>query len=105
MPRPRGGGPRGGSPRPGGGGSAGGPHPHEPRRAAAAGGAARAGATVPTQSLGAEWAKYGITVNAVAPGPTETEGVLEVWKTEAMIAQAARAGPLRRAGRPGGGGW
>jgi 3-oxoacyl-[acyl-carrier protein] reductase len=34
------------------------------------------------------------------PGPTETEGVLEVWKTEAMIAQAAREVPLQRLGRP-----
>src|SRR5207237_408097 len=52
------------------------------------------------QSDGAEWAKYGITVNAVAPGPTETEAVLEVWKTPAMIAQAAREVPLQRLGRP-----
>ena len=30
----------------------------------------------------------------------ETEGVLDVWKTEAMIAQAAREVPLQRLGRP-----
>ena len=69
-------------------------------RGMAAYAATKAGVTVLTQSLGAEWAKHGMTVNAVAPGPVETEGVLEVWKTPAMIAHAAREVPLQRLGRP-----
>ena len=69
-------------------------------RGMAAYAAAKAGVTALTQSLGAEWAKYGIRVNAVAPGPVETEGVLEVWKTPAMIASASKEVPLQRLGRP-----
>ena len=69
-------------------------------RGMAAYAAAKAGVTALTQSLGAEWAKYGDPVNAVAPGPVETEGVLQVWKTPAMIANASREVPLGRLGRP-----
>ena len=69
-------------------------------RGMAAYAAAKAGVTVLTQSLGAEWAKHGLTVNAVAPGPTETDGVLEVWKTPEVIARAPREVPLQRLGRP-----
>jgi len=69
-------------------------------RGMAAYAATKAGVATLTQSLGAEWAKYNITVNAVAPGPVDTEGVREVWKTPAMTASAAREVPLQRLGRP-----
>jgi len=68
-------------------------------RGMAAYAAAKAGATVFTQSLGAEWAKYGITVNAVAPGPTATAAFLNSTPAEEQE-QLAAWPPLGRLGRP-----
>ena len=69
-------------------------------RGMAAYAATKAGVTVFTQSLGAEWARHGIRVNAIAPGAVETEGALAVWKTPEMVAGVTQEIPLRRLGRP-----
>ncbi|MBI4595957.1 MAG: SDR family oxidoreductase [Candidatus Tectomicrobia bacterium] len=63
--------------------------------------AAKAGVISFTKSLAVAWAKYHITVNAIAPGPIETEGYLGVGKEipDFMAARAARV-PLKRWGKP-----
>jgi citronellol/citronellal dehydrogenase len=59
-------------------------------------GAARAGVENMTMTLAVEWARFGILVNAVAPGIILSSGT-ERYPKEA-IDQAIRNCPLRRAG-------
>lgn len=41
--------------------------------------AAKAGVVAMTRTLGVEWAHHGIRVNAICPGPTDTEGARPLW--------------------------
>ena len=50
----------------------------------AAYGAAKAGVIGLTRAAALDLADYGITVNAIAPGPVETELMLGVWSAEAL---------------------
>jgi citronellol/citronellal dehydrogenase len=59
-------------------------------------GAARAGVENLTMSLAVEWAQFGITVNAVAPGIIESSGVRQ-YPPE-VLAMGIKQTPLKRAG-------
>jgi citronellol/citronellal dehydrogenase len=64
---------------------------------------ARSGVIALTRALALEWAEYGITVNAVAPGMINTSGLVEAeLGGEASVIErlATDAVPLRRAGTP-----
>jgi len=63
--------------------------------------AAKAGVMSMTQTLAVEWARHGIRVNAVAPGPIESPGAArQLWSTPEAVERITRMVPLQRWGKP-----
>jgi len=60
---------------------------------------AKAGVLAMTKTLAAEWASHGIRVNAIAPGPFESEGAAgNLWPSEEAVAEMTKKVPLGRFG-------
>lgn len=58
---------------------------------------AKAGVLAMTRTLAVEWARHGIRVNAIAPGPFETEGAsARLWPDEGQKAALEAQVPLGR---------
>jgi NAD(P)-dependent dehydrogenase (short-subunit alcohol dehydrogenase family) len=57
-------------------------------------GAAKAGLSNLTKTTAVEWAKFGITVNEVCPGPVYTEGSkAQLWQNEKIIEEVKKGFP------------
>ena len=64
--------------------------------------AAKAGVMSITQTLAVEWARHGIRVNAVAPGPIESPGAAkQLWNSPDAVKRITDMVPLGRWGQPG----
>jgi NAD(P)-dependent dehydrogenase (short-subunit alcohol dehydrogenase family) len=61
--------------------------------------AAKAGVLALTRSLAVEWAKYGVTTVAIAPGPFPTEGAWQRLMPPGLGDAALSRVPLKRVGR------
>src|SRR6202021_1110301 len=63
-------------------------------------GAAKAGVVQMTKTLAVAWARYGIRVNAVAPGIIESNMTAPMMPFESLTGPALDRTPLRRFGTP-----
>jgi NAD(P)-dependent dehydrogenase (short-subunit alcohol dehydrogenase family) len=60
--------------------------------------AAKGGVVNLTRQLGAEWARRGVRVNAIAPGWFPTEMNADMWSDEGSMAYLERNAPMARGG-------
>lgn len=60
--------------------------------------AAKAGVVAMTRTLAVEWAHHGIRVNAICPGPTDTEGARPLWADPSEEARLKQKIPVGRFG-------
>ncbi|MGA8050828.1 MAG: SDR family oxidoreductase [Burkholderiales bacterium] len=59
----------------------------------------KAGLHVMTKSLAVEWGRYGIRLNAIAPGPFPTEGASKRLRPDGSFEDATASIPMRRVGK------
>ena len=64
-------------------------------------GASRGGIRQMTMSLAADWGKYGVTVNCLAPGWFKTEQSRVLYEDEGWVEYLSERIPMGRPGKPG----